>query len=114
MAAETATAPTLLGATVADVVRRTQEEDARLIPGALVTVRWGYGSGFRASGKGRILKVNRLSVQVELLEDVQSPYDSEKVGWPKGYVLSGIARFASTRWDQYNSVIPCEESKGGV
>ena len=90
-----------------DEIKKMMEIDKRLTVGIPVTVRWGYGLGFRAEGKGTIVKVYDKSVQVRLSEPVQ--YQPGKDGWPAGFVLKGIPRFGlfGNRWDYNgNSVWP--------
>ena len=74
--------------------------------GQRVRVRWGYGSGFRAQGVGELVKINRGSVQVRLVRGVASPYRTGGEGWPTGFVLKGIPKFAGNNWDYWNSVEP--------
>jgi hypothetical protein len=85
--------------------RQLFREDESLEVGTPVIVRWGYGLNFRVEGKGKIAKVNRKSVQVELTEDVPSPHDADGVGWPAGFVLKGIPRVGNLhQWNYWNSV----------
>ncbi len=72
--------------------------DRGLRPGQVVMVCWGYGSGFRAHGIGRITKVFRQSVRVTLANDVPDPADPGRVGWPAGYELVQIPRWGTPRW----------------
>lgn len=82
-----------------------REQEAQLHVGREVTVRWGCGQGFRAVGRGKIVKMYAKSVRVELLDDVMS---GEHVGWAKGFVLQGIPRFdvRARQVDQWNGVTP--------
>lgn len=88
--------------------RRIVEANRNLKVGDLVRVRWGYGSGFRAEGDGRIVKVFPGSVQVKLDADVPSPYRTGGMtgGWPKGYTLKGIPRWMGNNWNYWHSVEP--------
>jgi hypothetical protein len=84
------------------------KQDKSLKVGSRVSVRWGYGLNFRASGIGKIVKVFEKSVQVELESLVPSPYGGQ--GWPAGFVLKGIPRYTilNDRWDVWNSVTPLD------
>ncbi len=95
----------------ADEVRTLLEEDRTLQVGQPVLVRWGYGLGFRAEGRGRIAALFPKSVRVELLQEVPNP-SGTGIGWPKGFILRGIPRFTafSQKWDYWNSVTPLTES----
>lgn len=64
-----------------------------LTVGMRVTVRWGYGSSFRAQGIGTITALYPKSVRVRLLEAVPSG------GWPAGFELKGITRDPCSPWD---------------
>jgi len=76
--------------------------DFSLHVGQAVNVYWGYGSGFRAKGKGVVERVNRKSVAVKLTEDAPAPYGAP---WPAGYVLRGIARASDfEHWNLWNRV----------
>ena len=83
------------------------EEDAQLYIGQAVTVQWGYGLGFTARGIGRITKLNAKSVRVRLDADVM--HDG-RLGWPAGFELTGIPRFLTARWHDWNRVIPTGET----
>lgn len=67
------------------------EFDRNLKIGDPVRVAWGYGGGFQAIGVGKVVKLNRKSLWVELTEDGHLR-GSDKTSWPKGYVLKGIPR----------------------
>lgn len=88
--------------------RLLMEHDTLLRIGQPVTVRWGYGLGFRATGTGTVVKLSPKSVQVRLLTAVQSPSDPHREGWPAGFVLKGIPRFnlTSRTWNYWNCVEP--------
>lgn len=61
--------------------------------GQPVLVAWGYGSGFRAMGRGTIQKINRRSVRVRLTEPVASPFDdksSHTACWPIGQTITVV------------------------
>ena len=81
-------------------------QDAALVVGMPVTVRWGHGLGFRAQGTGVITAIYAKSVRVRLVDAVPSPHDPTKAGWSAGFELRGIPRFANERWDAWNSVGP--------
>lgn len=95
---------------IATEVRKLLDEDRALRVGQPVRVRWDYGLGFRAEGRGRIAALYPRSVRVELLEDVPNP-SGTGIGWPKGFVLKGIPRFGAFNrtWDRWNSVEPVAE-----
>lgn len=78
------------------------EFDRNLKVGDTVRVAWGYGSGFQASGVGKVVKLNSKSLWVELTEDAggRHNYSLNGVQWPKGYVLKGIPRCVLTN-DQW-------------
>ena len=78
--------------------------DVKLQIGQVVEVRWGWGSGFRASGRGQITGLFRTCVWVRLLEAVPDPANPERQGWPKGFVLKGIPRFPHPNWTGKNGV----------
>jgi hypothetical protein len=90
---------------LATEIRKLLDEDRALRVGQPVRVRWGYGLGFRAEGRGRIAALYPKTVRVELLEGVPNP-SGTGIGWPKGFVLKGIPRFSAftRRWDRWNSV----------
>ena len=96
--------------TAADM-KQLMDEDRTLAIDQPVTVSWGYGLGFRAHGRGRIVALYPKSARVELEEDVPNP-SGTGVGWPKGFVLKGIPRFTgfNTSWDLWNRVMPVPES----
>lgn len=75
-----------------------RSQDRNLEAGRRVVVFWGWGRGFRAHGTGEVVKVNRMSVQVALSEDVPSPYGWGGAGWKAGTVLKGIPRVDSPSW----------------
>ena len=77
--------------------REGLERDAALAVGQSVTVYWGYGLGFRAHGPGKVVKVNRKSVQVVLTENVPDPV-CDSYQWAAGLVLKGIPRFTNDLW----------------
>jgi hypothetical protein len=79
------------------------EQDRSLRVGQEVLVRWGYGGGFRAHGRGVITKLYDKSVRVKLLEDVMH---GGTIGWPAGFVLKGIPRFGTREWVPESSVTP--------
>ena len=85
-------------------------EDAALCVGRPVIVRWGYGSGFRAQGRGEIITLYAKSVRVRLLEDVRGPGGS--AGWPAGFVLHGIPRFTNERWHGEHCVLSRAATEG--
>ena len=78
-------------------------EDKTLVVGMPVTVRWGYGSGFRACGVGVITGLYAKSVRVTLSEDVSMPGEPSKIGWPKGFELRGIPRAQFGNVEKWNS-----------
>jgi len=80
------------------------EWEESLNPGDEVLVRWGYGGGFRAEGKARVVRVNRKSFRVELTEDVRPHWLKE--GWPMGWSLSVPRANAFERWHFFNGVHP--------
>lgn len=88
-----------------DEFRAELEADRALSLGQHVTVRWGYGSGFRARGRGVIVRLSRLSVQVALTAPVLAPHACGGTPWPAGYVLTGIPRFGSERWHAEHGVV---------
>lgn len=92
-------------------VRKLLDEDRALRVSQPVRVRWGYGLGFRAEGRGRIAAQYPKSVRVELLVNVPNP-SGTGIGWPKGFVLKGIPRFSAftRRWDRCNSVESLSEA----
>lgn len=87
-----------------------------LKPGDPVRVRWGYGSGFRASGLGKVVKLFPKSVQVELTEPVfmNASYGfvvkKDKPDWPVGFVLKGIPLYptGSNKWSWEHCVLPAD------
>lgn len=82
--------------------------DADLKYGDEVEVRWGYGLGFRAHGRGRIVGLYAKSVRVLLLEDV---LHDGKVGWQTGFVLKGIPRHNwDTNSNDQHGVFPLTET----
>jgi len=99
-------------------IKQLTEFDRSLKQGNLVTVRWGYGSGFRAEGRGVVSAVFPKSVRVVLIESVW--YNNEKqasgkeADWPAGFELHGIPRFSllSRNWDYWHSVSPCNHLGG--
>lgn len=86
-----------------DEYRKLCADDRNLKPGDHVTVRWGYGSAFRAEGKGTITAVYAKSVRVKLIADVPAPHGPP---WPTGFELKGIPRFSAYngQWNYWNSV----------
>lgn len=72
--------------------------DERVAVGLPVQVNWGYGLGFRATGKGRIVKVYQKSVRIQLDEDVT--LRPGEVGWHKGFTLQGIPR--PSNWEHWH------------
>ncbi len=70
-----------------------------LKPGDPVKVNWGYGLGFRASGKGVVTRIFAKSVRVKLTEDVgiSSSYGFD-AGWTAGFELKGIPRVFGNNW----------------
>jgi len=88
--------------------RTLMAQDAALHMGQPVTVRWGYGLGFRTHGTGTIVKLSPKSVQVQISAAVPSPSDPAREGWPAGFVLKGIPRvdFTSRNWNHWNCVEP--------
>jgi hypothetical protein len=91
--------------------RALMAQDAALRVGQPVTVRWGYGLGFRARGTGTIVKLSPKSVQVQISAAVPSPSDPAREGWPAGFVLKGIPRvdLTSRNWNHWNCVEPLPE-----
>jgi hypothetical protein len=73
-----------------------------IIKGAHVRVFWGYGSAFRASGLGTIVRIFPGSVQVRLEHDVADPFNPGQIGWKAGHVLKGIPRSGS--WNRVESI----------
>ena len=82
--------------------------DGELSIGETVMVRWGYGSGFRASGRGVIVKLHPKSLHVKLDHPVMH---NNKVGWEAGFVLTGIPRCrydTLARWNDEHGVFPID------
>lgn len=75
--------------------------ESKLQPGDAVRVRWGYGSGFRATGPARVVRVNSSSVRIELLELVAGLNGN----WPRGQSFS-VPRANSERWNEWLQVEP--------
>ena len=55
--------------------------------GQSVMVAWGYGSGFRALGRGEIVRLNRRTVRVRLTESVPAPSGDP---WTPGTEISVV------------------------
>lgn len=84
--------------------------EARLTKGDPVIVRWGFGLGFRAEGRGTIAAVFAKSFRVRLTETVPSPYRPHD-GWPAGFVLRGIPRIINGReWNEAHCVVPVPDA----
>ncbi len=98
-------------------VQQLLNEDRALTMGQPIVVRWGYGLGFRAHGRGRIVALYPKSLRVELLEDVPTP-SGTGIGWRQGFVLKGIPRFGgfNPTWNTWNCVMPVPEpaAVGGI
>lgn len=77
--------------------------------GQPVVVAWGYGSGFRAMGRARILKINKHSVRVALTERVPCPSGADS--WPIGQELSVAhpSDYTNVRLHPNNTVHPTFE-----
>lgn len=73
--------------------RKIWEDSLRV--GDRVVAAWGYGSGFRAHGLAEIVRINRKTYRVRLLEDVPT---RDTAGWPKGYEIGGLERFSHVTW----------------
>lgn len=78
--------------------KRMRWED-ELRPGSRVVVRWGYGFGFRARGRGVIGRIYRKSFQVQLSHDVASPTPGG-IPWRRGFVVKGVPR--QIAWDRWH------------
>lgn len=88
--------------------RFTWENSLRV--GAAVDVWWGYGSGFRAKGRGVIDAIFPKSFRVRLTEAASGASWGSGMGWPAGFVVKGIPRaFASDRWHPNLCVEPIEQ-----
>jgi len=85
-----------------------QEE---LRPGDPVEVRWGYGSGFRARGRGVIDQIYRQSFRVRLTAPVRL---SQGAGWPEGFVLKSIPRAYTAAANGEHGVFPDRAARGEV
>ena len=72
-----------------------------LQPNDIVQVHW-TNSGRAFTGKGAVVKVNRSSIRVELLEDVAPEWYG---GYPAGREIT-VPRFGLHRWTPNNRVAP--------
>ena len=75
--------------------------DRSLTVGQPVEARWTWCHGYYAAN-AVIVKVNKKSVRVELLEDVDSMFTRD-IAWPKGRELR-MPRFMTTEWSVNNGV----------
>ena len=73
--------------------------------GEVVEAYWTAGSGGHYSAKGRVKKVNRKSVGVELLEDVMgySVYGSgeDTIAYPKGHIITLPTHWGDRRFKAF-------------
>jgi len=83
------------------IFRERSAFDKALAVGQEVEARWTWSHGYYAA-KARIVKINKRSVRVELLEDVCSVF-SREVSWPKGRELR-MPRFMAGEWSVNNGV----------
>lgn len=81
--------------TPSELVKQALAADRALRIGDPVIVRWGYGLGFRASGRGVVVSIFPHSLRVRLTEAVSS---SRGHTWPAGFVFMQIPRFGTARW----------------
>lgn len=95
------------------ILERLAWEDG-LRAGAGVVVWWGYGSGFRARGRGVIEAVFPKSFRVRLTEEGHGGSGGGQVTWPAGFVLKGIPRVVAGRvWHPNLCVEPEREGPVG-
>ncbi len=81
--------------------RERLDFDRALMVGQEIEARWTWSNGYY-SANARIVKINKKSFRVELLENVDSAYTRD-IAWPKGRELR-MPRFMAGEWLVNNGV----------
>ncbi len=84
-----------------NIFRERLDFDRALTAGQEIEARWTWSNGYY-SASARIVKINKKSSKVELLEDVDSVYTRD-IAWPKGRELR-MPRFMANEWSVNNGV----------